>query len=60
MTGLDIRPRRRSVTNSGDCNQGQAQIAHFPEKAMQRGLIDDRALQGGGSVTFVSETESFE
>src|SRR4051794_20318132 len=34
----------------GDGDQRQAQVAHPLEQAVQRGLVDDGAVDGGGAV----------
>src|SRR5215212_2461267 len=54
-SGLDIRPIRLFGINAHDRKQWQAEITHFPEQAIQRGLIDHRASQDGCSVACVAE-----
>src|SRR4051812_46402654 len=54
-SGLDIRPIRLFGINKHDRKQWQAEITHFPEEAIQRGLIDHRASQDGCSVACVGE-----
>jgi hypothetical protein len=40
---VGIRPVRRCGINENDRGQGQVEITHLPEQAMQRGLIDHLA-----------------
>jgi hypothetical protein len=44
------RPVRLFGINLIDGEQWQAEIAHFPEQAIQRSLIDERAREEGCSV----------
>ena len=53
-----IRPVRLFGINLNDRDQWQAEITHFPEQAMQRGLIDHRARQDGCSVAFVGDAQA--
>jgi hypothetical protein len=41
-----------------DRDQRQTYVAHFLEQAMQRGLVGYRAMDDGGAVAFVGETQS--
>jgi hypothetical protein len=54
-SGLNIRPIRRFGINEHDRKQWQAKITHFPEQAIQRGLIDHWASEDGCSVACVGE-----
>ena len=53
--GVAIRLVRLPGLYLIDCEQWQAQIAHFPEQAIQRGLIDHRTSEDGCSVACVGE-----
>ena len=55
---VDIRPIRRCGFNLNNRKQWQAEITHFPEQAIQRGLIDDRASEDGCSVACVGEAQA--
>ena len=44
--------------NATDRDQRQAHVAHFREQSMQRGLVDNRPVDGGGAVAFVPEAQS--
>jgi hypothetical protein len=48
----------RFRANVQDRQQGQAEITHVPEHAIQRGLIDDRASEDGGAVAVVAESQA--
>jgi len=39
----------------GDRNERQAYVADRPEQAVQRGLVDDDAVEGGGAVAVGGE-----
>src|SRR5664279_4950036 len=39
----------------GDRDQRQACVAYFLEQAVQRGLVDDDAVQGGGAIAVGGE-----
>ena len=54
-SGLNIRPIRRFGINEHDRKQWQAEITHFPEQAIQCGLIDDVASEDGCSVACIAE-----
>ena len=41
-----------------DREQWQAEVADSPEHAVQRGLVDDRALDEGGAVALVAEVQA--
>jgi hypothetical protein len=41
-----------------DRDQRQAYVAHLLEQAMQRGLVDDVAMDDGGAVALMRETEA--
>ena len=43
-----------------DGDQRQAQVAHFLEQAVKRGLVGDGAIDDGGAVAVVSEGEPVE
>ena len=60
MSGLNIRHIRPFGANVNDRKQWQTEIAHFPEHAIQRGLIDHRASEDGCPVACVGETQAFE
>ncbi len=44
----------------GDRDQRQAQVADLLEQAVQRGLVDDRAVEDGGAVALVGEGQPVE
>ena len=44
----------------GDRDQGQAQVAHFLEQAVQRGLVRYLAMDGGGAVAAVRDAQPVE
>ena len=46
--------------DSTDRDQRQANVAHFPKQAMQRGMVYDRARDDGGAVAVVGEAHSVE
>ena len=50
LVGLDLRDR----------DQRQADVAHLLEQAVQRGLVDDRAVDDGGAVALVGEAQPVE
>ena len=58
MSELDIRPVRRFGANARDRQQGQGEIEHLPEQAIQRSLIDHRASEDGCSVACVAEAQA--
>jgi len=43
-----------------DRDQRQAQVAHFLEQAMQRGLVGYEAMDDGGAVAVVGEDQPVE
>ena len=55
-----IRPVRLFGINQIDCEQWQAEIAYFPEQAIQRGLIDKWASENSCPVTCVGEAQVLE
>ena len=46
--------------DGGDGDQGQAEVADPLEQAVQGGLVDHRAPQGGGAVALVGEVQPVE
>ena len=44
--------------DASDRDQWQAQVAHFAQQAVQRGLVGHRAMDDGGAVAFVREAQS--
>jgi hypothetical protein len=47
-----------SLSTHGD--QRQPEIAHFPNQAMQRGLVDHVALDKRGAITLAGEAQPVE
>ena len=41
----------------GHRDQWEAQVTHFAEQAVQRGLVDHRAMEDGGAVALVGEAQ---
>jgi len=54
------RPRRLFAVNAIDRYQGQAQIAQFPEQAMQRSLVGHGAGQNRDPGSLSSDGRAFE
>ena len=50
LVGLDVQDR----------DEREAQVADLLEQAVQRGLVDDRAVQDGGAVGLVGEAQPVE
>jgi hypothetical protein len=47
LVGFDVHDR----------DQRQAEVAHLPEQAVQRGLVDDGAVDDGRAVVFAGEAQ---
>src|SRR6266568_9114934 len=58
LSGLDGGRIGLVGLDRSDRDQWQAYVAHFLEQAIQRGLVDHRAMDDGGAVAFVGEAQS--
>src|SRR5919199_646074 len=58
--GSDSRLLSSLFSPSIDCDQWDTQIADFAKQAMQRGLVDHRAMDDGCAVALVGEAQAVE